>query len=138
MADIVKVPANRMWVETPVWVQAGDTLYFRADGAWVDAVIPCSANGYPASVFYALGRPPRIPDKGRYFRLMGRIVPRGTEPADDDPDATFPIGARSEHPPTQSGRLFVFANDRIGYYWNNWGSVRLSISKEYLRCHIQV
>ena len=130
MADIVEVPARRMWVDTPVWVKPGDVLSFRASGTWVDAYIPCSADGYPASLLYALNRPPRIADDGRYFRLMGRIVADGTEPEQDDPGATFAIGSSLEWQSPVPGRLFVFANDRLGYYWNNLGSVQLTVSRK--------
>lgn len=128
MTDVVDVPSCDEWVKTLVWVEPGDTLDFRASGIWVDAIIPCSADGYPAALFYAAGHPPRIDDDGRYFRLMGRIVPDGKEPAHDDPAQTFPIGTKSQCTVAQAGRLFVFANDRPGYYWNNWGYVTLAVS----------
>ncbi|MBN3815431.1 hypothetical protein G3N57_01905 [Paraburkholderia sp. Se-20369] len=109
-------------------VTAGTLLRFQSVGVWVDAVIPCSADGYPAQLFYATGHPPRIPDDGRYFRLMGRIVPNDVAPTQDDPAQTFPIGAQGEHQAATDGVLFVFANDRAGYYWNNWGGITLTIS----------
>lgn len=129
MADLVEVSARRMWVETPVWVQPGDRLEFRAEGTWVDAYIPCSADGYPAAILYALHLPPRIADNGRYLRLMGRIAPGGVAPTKDLPTATFPIGTRCQFRAEQAGRLFVFANDRVGFYWNNWGSLKLTVSR---------
>ncbi|WP_155710279.1 hypothetical protein [Burkholderia stagnalis] len=127
--DTIEVPSRMEWVNTRIRVQSGERLRFNANGTWFDAVIPCSADGYPASCFYALKLRPRIPDGGRYFRLMGRIVTSGVEPVLDDPAETFPIGARSERQATSSGVLFVFANDRIGYYWNNWGMVTLTVSR---------
>jgi len=127
---MVEIPACRTWVATPCRAEPGDTLILRAQGMWVDGVFGCSADGYPAGLFYALDRLPRIPDEGRYFRLMGRIVPGDVEPVSDDPAATFPIGAACRRRVTQAGRLFVFANDRDGYYWNNWGSVRFTIDRQ--------
>ena len=129
MAESVSlnVPSHATWVATPVWVQAGDRLVFRAEGTWFDAVIPCSADGYPAPFFYALNLLPRIPDDGRYFRLMGRIVADGQQPSTDDATATFAIGTACQRNVAAAGRLFAFANDRAGFYWNNFGSVRLSI-----------
>jgi hypothetical protein len=128
MADTVEVPSRETWVATPVTVEPGQVLHFRAEGTWWDAVIPCSADGYPAPFFYALGRPPRIPDDGRYFRLMGRVVADDAPPATDDPSQTFVIGRQSEWTTPQRGRLYVFANDAPGFYWNNWGSVTLTIT----------
>lgn len=129
MVDVITVSSRDVWKETPVWVRPGDTLVLTAHGIWVDAVIPCSADGYPAGLFYTLNRLPRIPDDGRYFRLMGRIVADGIAPRRDDPAATFTIGSHCRRPIVESGRLFVFANDRIGYYWNNWGTISLAIEK---------
>jgi hypothetical protein len=126
----VVVPAAFTWTATEVWMQQGDTLTFRADGTWVDAVIPCSADGYRATLFYSLGLLPRIPDSGRYFRLMGRIVASGAQPTTDDIAATFVIGRNNIRHFDTAGRLFVFANDKPGFYWNNWGSVRLSVMRQ--------
>ncbi|WDD92208.1 hypothetical protein Bsp3421_002196 [Burkholderia sp. FERM BP-3421] len=127
MAHVVQVPAQDPWVNTGIRVKAGMRLQCRAIGVWVDAVIPCTAEGYPAPLFYTTGHPPRIPDDGRYFRLMGRIAPSDAAPAEDDPTQTFRMGAQSDHVATSDGVLFVFANDRSGYYWNNWGSVTLTV-----------
>ena len=127
----LSVRADQLWVPTDVWVKNGDTLTFQADGTWVDAVIPCSADGYQALLFYRLNLPPRIPDQGRYFKLMGRVVADGVQPEADDVNATFPIGSKCG--PCgfrQNGRLFLFANDREGFYWNNWGAVNLTIVQE--------
>ena len=135
MSDAVSldVSSRETWVATPVWVQAGDRLVFRANGTWFDAIVPCSADGYPAPFFYALNLLPRIPDDGRYFRLMGRITADGQQPSSDDAAATFAIGTASELSVAAGGRLLVFANDRAGFYWNNFGSVRLSI--QIVRAH---
>jgi hypothetical protein len=110
-------------------VDAGDRLSFRATGFWVDALVPCSADGYNARFFYLLKRPPRIADEPFFFRLMGRIVEDGVLPSQDDASKTFLIGSERQFTATHRGRLFVFANDRDGYYWNNWGSVNLTIEK---------
>jgi hypothetical protein len=129
MSESFDVPSRQEWVETPVQVEAGETLQFRAEGTWVDFFIPCSTDGYPAPLLYALGRLPRIPDQERYFRLMGRISRDGMEPDRDNPAETFVIGTACERLCPFAGRLFVFVNDRSGYYWNNFGSVRLSVTR---------
>lgn len=126
MIETMKISSREEWVKTSAIAKPGDVLILKAEGLWVDAVIPCSADGYPGAILYALGRPPRIPDDSRYFRLMGRIVESDTMPEEDDPAQTFPIGQGCTHNVFQAGRLFVFVNDRQGYYWNNWGSVTLS------------
>lgn len=128
MPATVQVQSWTEWVETPVVVKAGDSLNFRAEGRWVDFVISCTADGYDAAFFYAIHVFPRIPDEGRYFRLMGRISIEGIRPTADDPALSFPIGAALNgwRAPV-GGRLYVFANDRLGFYWNNWGTVTLTI-----------
>ncbi|MDN0077696.1 hypothetical protein QU481_23065 [Crenobacter sp. SG2303] len=131
MEETIQVPAREMWVKTSILVRNGEPLKFRAKGVWVDAVIPCSADGYSATILYSLGRPPRIPDGDRYFRLMGRVVPNGLEPTHDDPLSTFPIGVQNEWISPIEGVLFVFVNDRSGYYWNNWGAITLTVIREY-------
>ncbi len=92
----VKVLSRPAWMEPPASVKIGDTLSPRAEGTWFDAFIPCSADGYRCGLFYKLGFPPRIPDGDRFFRLMGRIVPNGLQPASDDVRATFVIGRARE------------------------------------------
>lgn len=126
MADPLRIDSRLEWNRTPIVVQPGDRLRLRASGTWWDAVIPCSADGYGASLFYALKVLPRIPDDGRYFRLMGRIVAGDRPPADDDIAATFAIGSDHVLEARTAGRLFVFANDHKGVYWNNWGSISLT------------
>ena len=123
-----EVKAALEWNRTTFQVTPGKWR-FRATGTWYDAVIPCSADGYAAPLFYATNVLPRIRDDGRYFRLMGRIV-AGADPqppAQDDPAATFVIGTDSGVLTlATAGTLFVFANDHKGMYWNNWGSVFLT------------
>jgi hypothetical protein len=129
MVDTIVVHARDQWVLTPVCVQAGQTLSFSATGTWWDAVIPCSADGYAAPLFYAIGQYPRIRDNGRYFRLMGRVVPADATPSTDVPAATFPIGTNLRRVFHEAGRIFVFCNDKGGFYWNNWGSVMLTVER---------
>ena len=126
MAPAFTVESRLTWNRTPFTVKAGDWLHLRASGTWWDAFIPCSADGYAAPWFYALNVLPRIPDNGRYFRLMGRIVAGDQAPATDDIAATFAIGTDLLLEAKTDGRLFVFANDHAGAYWNNIGTVTLT------------
>ncbi|RUL78382.1 hypothetical protein [Dyella choica] len=125
----VQVPSCMPWVATALEVDKGDRLIFASTGTWVDAFIPCTAEGYPAPLFYAFNHPPRVRDADRYFRLMGCIVADGKEPGTDDLDQAFPIGRSAQLIAQSTGMLFVFANDREGYYWNNWGQVQLAIQR---------
>jgi hypothetical protein len=131
----IDVPSHREWVDTGVDVEPGDVLELTATGFWWDAWIRTSSDGYSAPLFYKAGKTPRILDGDKYFRLMGRIGDRSGPPSTDTqlsahgPDATFAIGRHVVRTAERSGRLYVFANDRQGYYWNNWGQVRLTITR---------
>jgi len=61
---------------------------------------------------------------------MGRVVESGAEPIHDDIAETFVIGSESVRTFDKAGRLFVFANDHKGFYWNNFGSVTLVVNKQ--------
>lgn len=123
---VLDVPSAIEWVPTNVLVRANDRLAFSATGTWKDWFINCDADGYDGRILYFIGRPPRIDDSGRYFRLMGRIL-SDNEPRVDDPSKTFAIGRAAAISADRSGLLYVFANDRLGYYGNNSGQVRLTI-----------
>jgi hypothetical protein len=125
---MLRVSSRTPWVCTPIWVNVGSVLTFRAQGFWVDLVIPCDADGYRARWLYALHEYPRIMDHNRYFRLMGRISANGQQPHADDIALTFTIGKeRKAWESNATGRIFLFVNDRNGFYWNNWGAIRLRI-----------
>jgi len=132
---VKQICAKQEWVDTGMSVEAGDVLSFSAEGTWVDLWIRCSANGYWAPLFYMLNKPPRIPDKQRYFRLMGRIARDGLQPKEDDALETFPIGKAADITARWAGRLFVFANDRRGFYGNNRGSVSLTVVRRSNSSH---
>lgn len=124
---IIKVPSWLHWVETGVKLEQGQEVSCLADGEWWDAIIRCTANGYAAPLFYAAHVYPRIRDEGRYFRLMGRIAPGPSPPMKEDPAQTFVIGTGARLRAPRDGYLFVFANDNKYAYWNNLGSIRLTI-----------
>lgn len=125
----VLVMCEARWVATPAQVSAGRPIRTSASGRWQDAYIGCGPEGYWAPLFYLLGRPPRVRDEFRYFRLMGRIAGPEAPPAEDDPSATFVIGTGRTITPLCSGRLYVFANDRWDRYFNNKGAVTLSVER---------
>jgi hypothetical protein len=58
----------------------------------------------------------------RWFALIGRI--------DGHPSTTFLIGTgRKPILMPASGELICFANDVPGYYWNNLGTLQLTITR---------
>lgn len=126
------VPSFTPWFDTGIDVQAGEVLNFVSEGRWRDSSQICDADGYKAPYFYAAGFAPRVADDGQYFRLMGHIHKAGVFPGDASSDpathASFPIGTGGSYRVPQAGRLYVFANDHAGFYWNNSGAIHLTVS----------
>lgn len=60
---------------------------------------------------------------------MGRVHAVETPSADDDPRETFVIGESRDFAPSRSGWLYVFANDRADWYFDNKGEVALSLER---------
>ena len=106
-------------------VVAGRAYWVRATGIWWDLYIPCTADGYPAPLFYLLGKPPLHEDGVRYMRLWG-CVTAGDPPGPND--TWFRIGCEHQFTAEQDGTLWVAANDRPGFFGNNWGAVNAYLS----------
>ena len=123
------VTCEERWVRVPGKVVAGRTIETHATGKWNDSYIRCGPEGYWAPLFYFVGRPPRIPDEMRYFRLLGRVYGSDTPPPSEDCQETFVIGRGRLVTPTRSGWLYVFANDGFDRYFNNRGAVALSVEQ---------
>ncbi len=111
------IHACRFWSDTGIELEAGRKYGLRAEGHWWDAFIRCSAAGYRNTLFRALENHRRVPGSD-WFALIGSI--------DRDPAATFEIGTELLLTAPRTGRLWCFANDLPGMYWNNWGAVELT------------
>ncbi len=74
--------------------------------------------GEPGHVVEAKRRVPEL----RWFCLIGCVAYGG---------APFPIGTGTEWPVREgeSGTLRGYANDLPSAYWNNWGSIRLTVKR---------
>jgi hypothetical protein len=106
-------------------VVAGERCWVRATGIWWDFYVPCTADGYPAPLFYLFGFPPRHPDGVRYMGLWG-CVTSGSPPGPQN--TWFRLGCEHDFMPTSDGELWVAANDREGFYWNNWGTLNVYLA----------
>lgn len=112
--------ANRRWNDTGIDVAYGDVLHFSAIGNWFDASYEASPDGYDAPVWLdILARLRRCPD-ANWFELCGVIGRVST--------GAFAIGSKSEISMPRNGRLYLFANDVKGFYWNNSGALQVTIS----------
>jgi hypothetical protein len=116
------IDSGAIWVDTGVLLTAGDTYELRASGTWHDASIVTDAAGYPSANFFQrlTERLRRVPD-APWFALIGAI--------DRRKDTQFVIGAGRTFRAPFSGQLTCFANDLRGFYFNNSGSVMLSVEK---------
>jgi len=151
--------ARERWNETGLWLEADATYQFSAEGEWVDKNHRCGPDGIDVGRFqlgdliYRAGdliagieeryrrlfdRPEadfwgtrRDEDSG-WFTLTGMVANQedadgsGTPPSGE----YFEIGSLARFKPKRSGYLYCFANDAWGFYDNNRGSVRLTITRE--------
>jgi len=92
-----------------------------ARGRWKDASIECDAAGYPsANVFQRLTERLRRVPGAPWFALIGAVDRRS--------ETCFVIGAGRTVVAPASGELTCFANDLRGFYFNNDGSVTVTVT----------
>jgi hypothetical protein len=121
----VDVVARRYWNNTGLHVTVGQRYQLVAVGTWCDLVIRCDADGYPTPWWYPPQRIAqgfrRLPE-GNWFVLVGAV-----RVAEDC--RYFVVGSSCEVRMPTTGQLAFFANDVPGFYWNNFGSIRLGIAR---------
>lgn len=91
---------------------------------WVDFFIPCTAAGYmkPWTEWYMRGFEGEKPLPNRpWLALSGSVGPL--------PSTAFLVSTNWNGSPKTDGELFLFSNDAKGWYWNNFGSVRVTITR---------
>jgi hypothetical protein len=118
----VTIAAREKWNDTGIDLAAGGRYRLAAAGEWIDWTLRSGPEGYPSpnGLMRATERWRRAP-REPWFALIGSI---GRDPA-----ALFPIGRGLEISAAKSGRLFCFANDVSFMYWNNSGSVELTVER---------
>jgi hypothetical protein len=116
------IEAKKKWNDTGIELARGHEYHFTATGQWTDWRIACDANGYanPNVIFKVLERFRRSP-RSRWFALIGAL--------NADEHTQFEIGTERTLIAPASGTLTCFANDGARAYWNNLGSVRLSVTR---------
>jgi hypothetical protein len=119
---VIKVCARPYWNHSGFIVEGGATYELSASGTWYDASIPSGPDGYSHGNFLqdlvsGLRRSPR----NRWFALMGSL--------DGASETIFLIGSHATYTPARSGEVVCFANDVPGFYWNNKGSITLTIDR---------
>jgi len=118
------VRAWNHWTRNPILLQDGE-YEFRADGCWADLIIPCGPDGYPTPCWSWLQRQLtgwRRAPAANWLALCGAVRRPGAK------NHVFVIGKASHHT-LPEGKLYCFANDVYGFYWNNFGSVMVTMRK---------
>lgn len=151
------VYARERWNATGLYLSAGETYTFTAEGSWLDGSIPCDPDGPVPGVHFGqavqlLGRPfdwlqgarrmsqesavasgARREQSLPFFCLIGVIANGdGVDTASKvlQRHETFRIGSRTRHAVTRSGYLYCYANDVWRFYFNNKGGVRLTVTQD--------
>ncbi|MDA8017146.1 MAG: C1 family peptidase [Thermoanaerobaculia bacterium] len=125
LAWTVEVRARRRWNDTRIVLQQGRRYRFqlRPDDDWKDWFVPSGPEGYELAYLRPLEPRLRVPkigdEKVPFFALVGCIGKSYRH--------AFRIAAGQEVAAPATGRLYCFANDLSCMYWNNSGSVSLSI-----------
>jgi hypothetical protein len=152
-SETVEVTARSGWSATGLWLEPG-TYTFTADGTWrgagstvgpdggarprsladllgstltrAEGLLRWAARQVTAGRFGAL-REPDLP----WMSLVGYVT---NETRDDDGtlverDERIAIGTGTAQRINRPGYLYAFANDAWGFYPNNGGAVRLTVSR---------
>ncbi|MCA1706546.1 MAG: hypothetical protein LC808_26090 [Actinobacteria bacterium] len=117
-----RVKARSKWNVTDLLLIEGCRYDFRASGRWVDLIKKTDPDGYTSQFFtLRLTESRRRSPNENWFCLIGAI--------NRDPTRQFALGARRSLTMPASGRLTTFANDLPFMYWNNFGSLTLTITR---------
>lgn len=114
----IEVASADYWNASGVFVTAGESYQVTASGTWTDWYIDTDANGYSnwyLNLFTLLKRS----KSDKWFKLMGSV----------NQNTDFAIGTSAILTPNVSGPLDFYANDANGFYWNNYGSVQVTITR---------
>ena len=118
----IEITSTEHWVDTGITLEAGKTYEFVASGEWKDASIVTGPNGYESvNLLQKTTENLRRMPHARWFALVGAL--------DRRKETTFLIGSTLRYTAKESGELTCFANDLIGFYVNNHGSVTLSVQE---------
>jgi len=146
------------WNSTGIYLKAGKTYLFEANGQWMDSNIKCGPGGTNDDEFYIgeivqtggtlWGKIEEVFKKVTnneelnfsatkrnenipWFALVGSIANGGNPKKDGTPapHETFKVGDMCKYIPKKSGYFYAYANDAWNFYENNRGSVTLKITR---------
>ena len=124
--DAIKISSRCKRQSTGLLVSKDQKYSIVANGKdwWVDFFIPCRASGYmtPWTEWYMRGYEVHKPLPYQpWLALCGRVGPC--------PSQAFLVSTNWCGSPPNDGELFLFANDAKGWYWNNFGLMRVKITR---------
>ncbi|MEH2203370.1 MAG: hypothetical protein V7K53_04700 [Nostoc sp.] len=117
------IDAKKYWNATGIYLEIGATYKFEVEGEqfWCDAWIRSDADGYTQPWLSWAEMFRRKPNEN-WFSLIGNIGQSGEQ--------KFLIGKKLEkYKATSSGELFCYANDVPIMYFNNRGTLSLTITR---------
>ena len=118
----IKVYARQRWTRTRVVLRKGHIYRITARGDWQDKDTPCGPDGYVSNrILFRLAKPLRRKWHANWFALIG--AQRFPFPR------RFVIGKNVTYRARRDGRLWCFANDALFMYFNNKGSVEITIEE---------
>jgi hypothetical protein len=115
---LTRIDSRLKWNDTQIDVVAGLTYEYGADGYWTDWTRECDADGYsdPKLDMFSVLKRCRA---ALWFQLVAAV--------DQKPHHTIVLGCSGQFIAPASGRLWAYANDATFAYWNNKGSLALTI-----------
>jgi hypothetical protein len=117
---VVTACARPRWNHTGVAVNAGEAYELTARGFWNDASQHVTAKGYDLKRL-APFRPFRRRRDALWFELIGAV-------GESEP-TSFRIGEHASVTLQSSGELVLYANDASFMYWNNSGSIDVTVRR---------
>jgi hypothetical protein len=125
---IITVRARNPWNCTGLTVRSGEVYNFQVDKhcLWVDFYWPTSADGYrfdPLFPIQFLFKKDCVLPATDWFVLCAAV--------NCPCCGTVPIGSCGTMRIMKSGYLGLFANDTSYAYWNNWGQLKVRITRAH-------
>lgn len=118
----VDVHARERWNDTGIEMVAGGRYLMTAEGTWLDWHTPAGPAGYPSpNLLFRLFAFRLRKRHANWFALMGA--------PDRDRARSFVIGAHHEYVCDRDSALSCFANDVSLMYFNNHGTVALTVKR---------
>lgn len=117
----ITIEANQPWNDTFVDVVQNGVYRITAAGEWCDLFIRTDANGYDSVLSQRLFESRRRIASAKWFALIGSLG--------RDDSTAFVIGDDIVWTAPATGRLFAFANDVPGFYFNNFGRISVKIDR---------